>query len=325
MPDDGNWGLEAIDAPDAWEYREQMQTVNIGVIDVMFDTKHEDLIFAEEPLANYMAEKNQGWHDHGTHVAGTIGASFNNKRGITGIVPKQNLYGVSIWGMSDNIYTTVMQYKISLSYLIVQKKCQVINISLGSDLLEFQVSRGSKEHKKRLQLMADDIGGFLEKLVCQNYDFVICVASGNKNEEGKANYTYFKKDEEDSEYQELYYNYQDYLNYLAGEPVDPDLERLLARYRDRQQEIEGDSGHPGRLESGNVKAECGLFASIQNEEVKNRIIIVGAAENKVIEKQAGIFNLINKREHEGYEMTAFTQGGDRRYYCAWRRDREYSA
>lgn len=311
MPDDGNWGLEAIDAPDAWEYREQMQTVNIGVIDVMFDTKHEDLIFAEEPLANYMAEKNQGWHDHGTHVAGTIGASFNNKRGITGIVPKQNLYGVSIWGMSDNIYTTVMQYKISLSYLIVQKKCQVINISLGSDLLEFQVSRGSKEHKKRLQLMADDIGGFLEKLVCQNYDFVICVASGNKNEEGKANYTYFKKDEEDSEYQELYYNYQDYLNYLAGEPVDPDLERLLARYRDRQQEIEGDSGHPGRLESGNVKAECGLFASIQNEEVKNRIIIVGAAENKVIEKQAGIFNLINKREHEGYEMTAFTQGGDR--------------
>ena len=49
-----NWNMKAIDAPGAWVYRNQMGPVNVGVIDGMFYTYHEDLknVFQEMPLGN---------------------------------------------------------------------------------------------------------------------------------------------------------------------------------------------------------------------------------------------------------------------------------
>ena len=51
------WGVKSIEADKAWDYRDQMQKVNIGVIDAMFDVSHEDLIFAEKPMYNDEALK----------------------------------------------------------------------------------------------------------------------------------------------------------------------------------------------------------------------------------------------------------------------------
>ena len=89
-----------------------MQNVNIGVIDTMFDLNHEDLSFAETPLGmaiinSELSKNERDWNNHGTHTSGTIAALFDNEKGIAGIMPKSNLYGVAIWGLESASRTTL--------------------------------------------------------------------------------------------------------------------------------------------------------------------------------------------------------------------------
>lgn len=69
-PEGSNWGVEAIDAPDAWDLVDDMQPVAVGVIDSMFDASHEDLSFAR--VINNPSHPDD---KHGTHVSGTIAAA----------------------------------------------------------------------------------------------------------------------------------------------------------------------------------------------------------------------------------------------------------
>lgn len=102
-----NWNMKAIDAPGAWVYRNQMGPVNVGVIDGMFYTYHEDLknVFQEMPLGNvtdmgeerYNGGGNWTDQDHATHVSGIIGAEFNNRKGVCGVAPNVKLYGVDAY------------------------------------------------------------------------------------------------------------------------------------------------------------------------------------------------------------------------------------
>ena len=99
-----NWNMKAIDAPGAWVYRDQMKPVNVGVIEEIFDFYHEDLTFQEMPFGNVSAMgpykyNGLGWwtseQSHGTHVAGIIGADFDNEKGVCGVAPNAKLYGAT--------------------------------------------------------------------------------------------------------------------------------------------------------------------------------------------------------------------------------------
>ena len=197
-----NWGMEAIDAPGAWEYREQLRTVNIGVFDIMFDTNHEDLNFAEDPYKNAEAlEKVESgdleWSNHGTHVAGTIAATFNNKKGIAGVIPKVNLYGASVRGIQIEEYCTAQAFNTAFYYLIVKKGCSAVNLSLGMDALVFGASRHEKADTEILGCLREEVEEYLKKLIDKNYSFVICAASGNMNESG-GGYRFFRRDDDDT-------------------------------------------------------------------------------------------------------------------------------
>ena len=95
-----NWNMKAIDAPGAWVYRDQMKPVNVGVIEEIFDFYHEDLTFQEMPFGNVSAMgpykyNGLGWwtseQSHGTHVAGIIGADFDNEKGVCGVAPNAKI------------------------------------------------------------------------------------------------------------------------------------------------------------------------------------------------------------------------------------------
>lgn len=310
VPDGNNWGMEAIDAPGAWEYRNQLQEVNIGLLDDMFDTNHKDLNFAEMPLGNIAAlsaiEKgNLEWSDHGTHVSGTMAAIIDNNEGVAGICTKTNLYGVSARGLETSGYSyfTSQGWNMAFCYLIVQKNCSVINLSCGWDQLTFEASRKEPLATEQLKIIAEGIEKLLKNLIDRGYSFVICKAAGNQNEiGGRCQYRYFKKDSDDEKIINSYYSYKDYLEFLEGDKTN---EAEFARYKNREKEIES------RLDSGNVDAKYDILGAITDPSVAKRIIIVGAAENLGTHKEGGFLGIGGTKIHDGYTIAAFSQCGER--------------
>lgn len=187
-PEGTNWGVEAINAMEAWEHYDEMSYVKVGIIDSMFDTNHEDLVYTKvwnnpdsisigKP-SSYSTPK--GYADayekasHGTHVSGTMAACYNSGKGIAGVAPKVTLYGYSILGSSSDSVVTdsnkalmgFMEWKYALANLITSN-CKVINVSM--------------ENRSDLDWQADVLGTFLNKLITKGYDFVIVQAAGNRS------------------------------------------------------------------------------------------------------------------------------------------------
>ena len=215
-PNDNNWGVEAIHAPSAWgmlidEYGSiaQVPRVHVGIIDTYIDIEHPDLYnlnsiywyqtgfntFRKDQTnttaMEYAAEVTK-WEDykhiiHGTHVAGTIGADFNNG-GVNGVALNPILYGVSVAEARGSIVYTNFGLATALSNLIEDSNCTVINFSMG--YANYNESKAKKDGEK--------VGNVLKKYLDQGYDFVIVAAAGNDNK-FEAEYANFFNSVTDSE------------------------------------------------------------------------------------------------------------------------------
>jgi len=81
------WGMEAINAPAAWEITTGSEDVVVAVIDTGVQADHPDL--ADKVLEGFDVFENNSntddWQSHGTHVAGTIAGIGNNQGGVAGV------------------------------------------------------------------------------------------------------------------------------------------------------------------------------------------------------------------------------------------------
>ena len=69
-------------------------------------------------------------HNHGTHVAGTIGAEGNNNIGVTGVTWDVNLMSLDVFGGNKGASTSDI---LNAIYYAVYYGADVINMSLGAD------------------------------------------------------------------------------------------------------------------------------------------------------------------------------------------------
>lgn len=74
-PGSNDWWAEAVGAYTAWEYSDKGSPVKVGIIDCGFDTDHIDLEGQISFLSDYSVNSES---DHGTQVAGLIGAKNNS-------------------------------------------------------------------------------------------------------------------------------------------------------------------------------------------------------------------------------------------------------
>ncbi len=159
--DGSNWWMELIDVPGAWEYSEYFSKIKIGVLDTGFDTKHEDL-----DLKLLGGAKGQG-KDHGTHVAGIIGAK-HNKKGISGIVKKSELICVDClsainWQTDSNVYVGLAA--------VVEAGAKVVNMSMGDkgdgSCADWIVAQRARK-----------ASGYMGELL-HEHDFIVVQSAGN--------------------------------------------------------------------------------------------------------------------------------------------------
>ncbi len=132
---DGNWGLKNARFPAAWNFsdairREGNTAVLTGVLDTGFGS-HEDLQFT------VCSSSSTGQEDHGNHVAGIIGASHRNTKGIDGATPFASLK-VCGFKLSETTNTIPRIFPILsnviaalTTFILESEGLKAINISLG--------------------------------------------------------------------------------------------------------------------------------------------------------------------------------------------------
>ncbi len=146
------WGIEAVHAGEAWAQSSGGAHARVLILDTGIDSEHQDLKANFEKGQNFY-EGDSGTIDpqdykdeegHGTHVSGTIAASFNAETGFTGVAPKAKI-------LMGRVCGTLGCSNISVSEGInwgIEEKVDVISMSLGGPVgtptEEFAVTSAEK-------------------------------------------------------------------------------------------------------------------------------------------------------------------------------------
>jgi len=132
------WGMDAIDAPEAWNAGYTGKGASVFVLDSGIDAEHPDLAPNLNTVISRSFINNEDWNirpgtffNHGSHVAGTIAAAQNG-RGVIGVAYEAELVAVKV--LSE--YSGSGPFS-SISAGIVyagDNSADVINMSLGATL-----------------------------------------------------------------------------------------------------------------------------------------------------------------------------------------------
>jgi hypothetical protein len=196
------WGLRAIKAAEAWDLVRSDSSIKVGVLDGQIYTDHEDLDgVVDDSLPGFDSSatfKDDKRVAHATHVAGIIAAQANEK-GSVGVAYGSTLYGYSALANSMPISnkrnaTLAYDLEVGLTYLVAEKGCRVINVSLNADE---QLARGiaanasdAPQATPQLKENSTAAENMIRALIDTGYDnFVICKSAGNRGDQGGlANY-----------------------------------------------------------------------------------------------------------------------------------------
>lgn len=209
-PGGNNWHLECIDAPGAWEYKDKLSVVDMGVLDSTVYHDHEDLKInsdrihylptddfedidaANEALADHICVYDEynscrycGFNDHGTHVAGIMGAVTNNNLGVAGTNWKARLHFANAWiyygetGSRMDDYCSLANLYHSITHMAMSN-CRVINMSLGC----YSPYRNEAWEASDGEIF----DSLVTKLEDAGYDFLIVKAAGNDGEDASTDY-----------------------------------------------------------------------------------------------------------------------------------------
>ncbi|MGG3563216.1 S8 family peptidase [Neobacillus rhizosphaerae] len=125
-------GVDIIQAPKVWD-KTKGKGVTIAILDTGCDLTHPDLkerIIGGRNFTNDdkgIKEVFRDYNGHGTHVAGTIAATINQK-GVVGVAPEANLLIVKVL---DRNGSGQYEWIINGIYYAIEQKVDIISMSLG--------------------------------------------------------------------------------------------------------------------------------------------------------------------------------------------------
>lgn len=282
-PDGNDWWAEAIGAYIAWNYTKFASPIKVGIIDSGFMLNHEDLSGIQMLSPNYTQNTPT---DHGTHVAGIIGAN-NNDLGIRGVADTANLVCAD-WSPNGNDNLMNTGEYIEMTKQLIESGVKVINNSWGntfhsfwgykmSGLYQFLTTKDNEyeDYVKAVRVankqMAISCTVMMASYIKNGYkDFILVQSAGNGYDGGGDGI--------------------DAVNNGYYASIDEEIFNEVANMK-----ILRGIGLDG------LKVED--FAGISYREIDDRIIIVGAVENRT--------------DTDGnYYMTSFSNYGNNVDICA---------
>jgi major intracellular serine protease len=156
-------GIEMIQAPKVWE-QTKGKGMTIAILDTGCDLTHPDLKERIIGGRNFTNDDNgnqdvyRDYNGHGTHVAGTIAATQNQK-GVVGVAPEANLLIVKVL---DKNGSGQYEWIINGIHYAIEQKVDIISMSLGGP---------------------EDVPGLHEAIqkAVENHILVVC-AAGNEGD-----------------------------------------------------------------------------------------------------------------------------------------------
>ncbi len=185
---DGCWGQKAVRFPAAWNFNDAIRVrgstaIRVGVVDVGF-ALHEDLAFDVSPVTPLAV------NDHGNHVAGIIGAKFDNGLGVNGGAPFVRVTvctARTVTGVTElpAIYPVISDVIASLvQFILNTPDLKAINLSLGYNWVpnlsrnpntDAQIEDLVKSHGVIVRAIAD---------LAAERDMILVSAAGNDTRAG---------------------------------------------------------------------------------------------------------------------------------------------
>lgn len=183
-PAGNNWWAEAIGMMSVWSTDIEYETVRVGIFDTIFDTNNEDLDDTFVQTWNNEWNNDDFISEHGTAVAGIIGAEAENNFGIAGVSQNAELYGFAVesngYVSSDEaVWGDVFGYKYAIA-IMLDEGIKVINISMGQNEKLIAASEGDREALNWLDINSSLLSEFLKKYIESGFDFLICKTAGNQ-------------------------------------------------------------------------------------------------------------------------------------------------
>ncbi|MCA9391739.1 S8 family serine peptidase [candidate division WWE3 bacterium] len=120
------WWLEALDMPTVWGVEQGDENVLVGVVDSTIRLSQEDLA---GKVDMQLADHGETDGDHGTHVAGIIGAATDNNKGVASI--GANIHMIGATGCESDGTCRDDWVAAAIAGLVAQG-VKVINLSVGS-------------------------------------------------------------------------------------------------------------------------------------------------------------------------------------------------
>ena len=180
--DNRTWHLRAAKVPEAWELvrsQNSNPSIKLGVIDDSIDTNHDDLNVVEIFYAGgsqWSAENYPKGAEHGTHVAGIMGAKVNNGKCVSGVALNAEVYAYSCRknAAEENYLLDSFSRSGSVSWLL-GKGCRVINMSLN-----YLPSTTDVYVSYEADAFEDAMRPFVERAeVNPDEDFLLVTSAGN--------------------------------------------------------------------------------------------------------------------------------------------------
>ena len=128
----GNWWIKEVGLDKAWKLDDLVNPINIGIVDNGFEIEHKSFMVDNKSKISMM--NNNSPENHGTHVAGIIGAKKDEKNEVRGVADTANLICVDWQDSQGHGFSDVEM--VGQTKRLIEAGAKIINNSWSGKLYD---------------------------------------------------------------------------------------------------------------------------------------------------------------------------------------------